>query len=111
MPDELGAAESGTSKTVRVGDRTTVRLPENPTTGYRWQVDADDERLKLVEDRFEGAEVPRGAGGDRVLVFEAVRAGSARLGLAKRRAWGSGEAVEEFSVELDVRPPPPEQQP
>jgi inhibitor of cysteine peptidase len=81
-----------------------VRLPENPTTGYRWQPEPDDVRLKLVDDRFEGAEVPRGAGGDRVLVFEAVRAGPARLHCAMRRTWGSCEPVEEFSVELDVQP-------
>ena len=104
MAIELGPADAGTSRSVRIGDLTIVRLPENPTTGYRWQPDPDDVRLKLVDDRFEGAEVPRGAGGERVLVFEAVGAGSARLHCAMRRSWGSGEPAEEFSVELDVQP-------
>jgi inhibitor of cysteine peptidase len=107
MTIELRAADDGTSRSVRIGDLVTVRLPENPTTGYRWQSDLEEARLELVGDRFEGAESPRGAGGDRVLVFEAVRAGSARLRLAKRRSWGTGELIEEFSVEFDVQPGQP----
>lgn len=104
---ELGPADAGVSRSVDIGSLTMVRLPENPTTGYRWQSDSDEARLKVVDDRFEGAELPVGASGDRVLVFEAVRAGSARLHLAKRRSWESSEPVEEFSVQLDVHPPPP----
>ena len=104
MAIELGPADAGTSRTVRIGDLITARLPENPTTGYRWQPEPDDVRLKLVDDRFEGTEVPRGAGGERVLVFEAVGAGPARLHCAMRRSWESGEPAEEFSVELDVQP-------
>ncbi|HEY5247769.1 MAG TPA: protease inhibitor I42 family protein [Dermatophilaceae bacterium] len=104
MTIELHPENSGTSRSVRISDLTTVRLPENPTTGYRWQLDSGDARLKLVEDRFEGAGTLPGAGGERVLVFEAVRAGSARLRLAKRRSWEKGKPVEEFSVELIVQP-------
>jgi inhibitor of cysteine peptidase len=104
MAIELNAADAATSRSVRIGDLATVRLPENPTTGYRWQRGPDDGRLKLVDDRFEGAGVARGAGGERVLVFEAVRAGVTTLRLARRRAWETGEPVEEFSVELDVQP-------
>jgi inhibitor of cysteine peptidase len=108
MTIELGPSDAGTSRSVHVGDVITVRLPENPTTGYRWQSDADDVRLKVVDDRFEGADVPRGTGGHRVLVIEAVKAGSARLHLAMRRSWESGAPPnEEFTVELEVQPHPP----
>ena len=103
MSVELSAADTGTRRTIQVGARVTVRLAETPTTGYRWQAD-DDPGLRLVDDRFEGAEVPRGAGGVRVLDFEAVRSGPARLRLAKRRAWGETEPVEEYLVDLEVQP-------
>lgn len=89
-----------------VGDLTTVRLPEKPTTGYRWQAASDDACLRLVDDRFDGAQSPRGAGGVRVLVFEAVRAGSASLRLVKCRSWESGTPIEEYEVDLDVQPTP-----
>jgi inhibitor of cysteine peptidase len=105
MTLDLGPADAGTHRSARVGDRAEVRLPENPTTGYRWQIASDDSRLRLVDDRFEGAQAPRGAGGVRVLVFEAVQAGSASLRLTKSRSWESGKPIEEFAVDLDVQPP------
>ena len=82
-----------------------VRLPENPTTGYRWQIASEDSCLRMVDDRFEGAQYPRGAGGLRVLAFEAVQAGSLSLQLLKSRSWESGKPIEEFTVNLDVQNP------
>jgi predicted secreted protein len=104
MPVELRAADSGTRPTVRAGDLVTVRLSENPTTGYRWEVEYDHTRLRLADDRFEGAQSPPGAGGERVLVFAAVHAGAARIRLVRRRVWEHGPPREEFWVELDVQP-------
>jgi inhibitor of cysteine peptidase len=105
MTLELGPADAGTHQSIQVADRAEVRLPESPTTGYRWQIASDDSRLRLVDDRFEGAPSPRGAGGVRVLVFEAVGAGPVSLLLKKSRSWESGNPVEEYAVHLDVQPP------
>ncbi len=103
MAIELTVEDAGTTRAVRVGDRATVRLPENPTTGYRWQTDHDETRLRLVEDRYDGPQSPRGAGGERVLTFEVLLAGPTTLRLANRRAWGDGEPVAEFVVELGAQ--------
>jgi inhibitor of cysteine peptidase len=103
MTIELHEADAGSRSGMEVGERATVRLPESPTTGYRWIADFDSTRLRLVEDRFDGPELPRGGGGERVLVFEALRSGSATLTLGKKRAWESGDPVETFAVELDVQ--------
>ena len=105
MTIELGPADTGTSRSVRVGELTTVRLPESPTTGYRWESDELGAGLLLVEDRFEGATTPRGSGGERVLVLRAVSTGPAALRLVNRRSWGGDEPAEEFSVQFDVQPP------
>lgn len=105
MPIELRAADSGTRPAARVGDLVTVRLAENPTTGYRWEAEYDQVRLRLTDDRLEGADMPRGGGGERVLVFTVVQPGPAGIRLAKKRAWEQGPPREEFSVELDAQPP------
>lgn len=104
MTLELTGEDSGTTRTVRVGERVTLRLPENPTTGYRWQADVDEARLRLVEDRFDGPQTPRGAGGERVLTFEVLLTGSTTLRLANRRSWGDGEPTAEFVVDLGAQP-------
>ena len=100
MSIELTDADSGTTRSVRVGERATVRLPENPTTGYRWQAEFDEAALRIVEDRYDGPESPRGAGGHRVLTVEPLRAGTTRLRLANRRSWGDGDPIAEFVVDL-----------
>ena len=105
MSIELGPADTGTSRSVRVGELTTVRLPESPTTGYRWESDELGAGLLMVEDRFEGATTPRGSGGERVLVFQAVATGPAALRLVNRRSWGNADPGEEFAVSFDVQEP------
>jgi inhibitor of cysteine peptidase len=102
MPIELRAEDSGTHPSVHTGDLVTVRLPENPTTGYRWEADYDQARLRLADDRFDGASAPRGSGGERVLVFEALHPGTASIRLGKKRVWEDAPAREEFRVELQV---------
>ena len=103
MTIQLRAEDAGTRARPDVGEQVTVRLPENPTTGFRCVAEYDDTRLTLVDDGFEGPGEPAGAGGERVLVFETVRGGPSALTLAKRRAWESGDPVETFAVELDVQ--------
>jgi inhibitor of cysteine peptidase len=103
MTIELTTADSGTHRTAQVGDVVSVRLPESPTTGYRWQVDVDATRLRATDDRFDPAHPGRGGGGERVLVFEVLRAGPAALRLDERRSWETGPASSEFSVQLDVQ--------
>ncbi len=100
---ELAQSDSGTRRTVRVGESVTVVLPETATTGYRWHADVDSSVLESTADRYEGPTVPRGAAGSRRLTFRALRPGATRLRLLKRRAW-ENDAVEEFTVDLDVAP-------
>jgi inhibitor of cysteine peptidase len=100
----LHQTDANAPQAVHVGDQVTVLLKESPTTGYRWQADYDKTRLTLVEDRFEGPDAPRGAGGDRVLVFEAQRSGPTTLKFDKRRDWGDTRPTDTFAIQLDVKP-------
>ncbi len=102
MHIELGEADAGTQHGLKVGDQITVRLPERPTTGYQWEAQFDDLRLRVVDDRFEGPETPRGAGGTRVLVFEATQVGPVKLALSKRRSWGDTQPIETLEFEVHV---------
>jgi inhibitor of cysteine peptidase len=100
---ELTHDDAGTTCAVRAGEPFTVRLPENPTTGYRWHPDADAHGVDLTGDAYEGSTRPVGSGGQRLLTFTAREPGTTRLRLTRRRSWEQ-DPVEEFTVELDVRP-------
>jgi inhibitor of cysteine peptidase len=106
MAAMLTPADSGSVLNVTSGDAFDVRLPENPTTGYRWTVDSTDETvLRLDASPFEsGGEAGVGGGGTRVLRFSVIGAGSATLRLKLWREWeGDGSILDRFAVTINSR--------
>jgi inhibitor of cysteine peptidase len=97
----LGPADSGREVTLKLGDRVLIRLPENPSTGYRWAVDVPDV-LNLTRDENEPGEAP-GAAGFRVFEFMADALGRAAIDLGCGRAWEpAAPPIDRFHVTLEV---------
>ena len=85
---ELEEAAAGRPVTVAVGERLRVTLPENRTTGYRWQVGGDCSWiLSAEEDHATAGSGQPGAGGTRVWVFAAKAEGKCELRFESARAW------------------------
>jgi inhibitor of cysteine peptidase len=85
--------------------RIAVRLLENPSTGYRWELEPPEGTvLKLETDTYQppATSVP-GAGGIRVFEFRAQSAGIALIRLRLRRPWESEHAHKIFEVTVRVR--------
>ena len=78
-----------TAKVIRVtvGETFAVALEGNPSTGYTWQVDADERHLEQVAQEFEPAGEGVGAAGHEICRFRALKAGKTRLALAYQRPW------------------------
>jgi uncharacterized protein YjbI with pentapeptide repeats len=107
----LGPADRGRRIDIRPGDTVTVRLPENPTTGYQWQVAADSSAAlsgiaSLIHQGFAPAATSAaGASGERTLVFEARAPGQASLRLLSKPSWrGDEAAAQDFALDLVVKP-------
>lgn len=97
----LTVQDSGKFVRVGRGETLTLRLAENPTTGYRWAVDSGG-GLEQVNDRNEGGG-GIGAGGVRVLEFRARRAGQHDLRLKHWREWeGEKSVIGVFQVRVMV---------
>ena len=96
MPDRvLTEAENGTTVDIAIGSRLTIRLRENPTTGYRWSLTGEAPGLALQSDDFrapKGAGV--GGGGMREFVFTADRAGEVSIEAILSRSWERGVTPE-----------------
>ena len=101
---ELTKADSGGEFKVRQGDVVTLRLDENPTTGYEWSVgDIESDVLKVEKSDYAQRTSGLGSGGQRVVTLGAQKAGSERIELALRRPWdGPGQAVERFTATIHV---------
>ena len=99
------SSNNGKSLDVRVGDEILVSLAENPTTGYRWELEPADGRVLGSEgDTYEMAADPAiGSGGTHQFRFAARAPGRTTIALKLRRAWASDEPpVQTFSVEVNV---------
>ena len=102
----LTRADDGGVVALRVGDRLVLRLDENPTTGYRWAMEAHDEEVVSLQHQeyrpFPHAAV--GGGGQRSWTFIAHKAGTDTLQLKLWRAWeGESSITRRFTVTLHVR--------
>jgi inhibitor of cysteine peptidase len=99
----LTAAENKKSVNVNRGDEVVIRLPESPTTGYRWAVEQVDETiLKLLsKDSAPGGAV--GGSGEAAFTFKAERPGSTAITLKLGRQWeGEQSATERFEATINV---------
>ncbi|MDX3380506.1 protease inhibitor I42 family protein [Streptomyces niveiscabiei] len=93
---------------VRAGDVVVVELPENPSTGYRWEITGIDGLDVTGDDHTPAPTGPAGAelvgaGGTRVLRLRAEQAGEGRLELVYRRSWeAEGENEGEYALRVTV---------
>jgi inhibitor of cysteine peptidase len=83
-------------------DEIVVRLPENPTTGYRWQIDRIDGVVEPSGDSYQADPTMQfGSGGIREFRFRRTAPGTARLSLKHWQAWEGDRSVDErFSISL-----------
>jgi inhibitor of cysteine peptidase len=81
--------DNGTTARVHTRDIITVRLPENPTTGYRWNVTTDPGLLTLDDTYIysDPSGKMTGAGGVRFLTLEPETTGTIHISAVYRRSW------------------------
>ncbi len=95
---------SGQSMTLPVGETLELRLPENPTTGYRWSVveNGADVLTPVEEQRGAPADGP-GAPATHRWLFRAERAGRTTIELVHHRPWeDTAGATRRFTLEVEV---------
>jgi predicted secreted protein len=107
VPIEIPDSDPPAPSTVARDDEVLIRLAENATTGYRWQLTPSGPgELALVEERFVPAsgDAGAGAGGHRLLRYVGRKPGEVRLEAVLRREWDSpGAALERRVFAITVR--------
>ena len=101
----LTQADQGKSITLQPGQTLVVKLPENPTTGFRWAIARNDEATLALRssDYAPAANVGVGGGGQRTFTFAAQKPGSVILQLKLWREWeGDSSVTKRFGVTIDV---------
>lgn len=98
----LDEKSNGSAVDIKVGETFEVSLPENPTTGYRWQQKSGP---AFVSTRFIPDPIAKpesiGAGGTRIWIFSASSVGSSQIDFDLVRA--SPPPMEKFSLTVNVK--------
>jgi inhibitor of cysteine peptidase len=104
MASSLTAADNGKSIELKVGAEATLRLPENPSTGYRWAVDAADSKIvDITQSEYAPASNAPGAGGETQWAIKAKAPGSTTIKFKRWRPWeGDKSLIERYEVTVHV---------
>ena len=95
----VGEGHNGGAISVKPGDYIIVRLPENPTTGFRWDFASKPEPVcTIAKDAFDAGTGSLGKGGTHHWEFQAVQAGTGTVKLEYRRPWEKGTRCHLMSV-------------
>jgi len=81
-------------------DKLELSLPENPTTGYRWDLKSSGEPVcKMTETHYDAPTDAVGKGGTRRWEFTIVATGATTIQLDYRRSFEpSNAAAKTFSL-------------
>jgi inhibitor of cysteine peptidase len=100
--------EKDNDRTVAIhpGESIQISLPENATTGYRWEIDHYDApfiELLATEPCYTANTV--GSGGIVAFIFQGKKIGVADIALKHWRSWeGEASVVARFHIRLNVTP-------
>jgi inhibitor of cysteine peptidase len=103
----LNESANGTTHTVPIHSNITLKLNENPTTGYSWNL-TTTEGLRVLSDGYvsdDPAGTRAGAGGVHTWNITATAAGLQDIKGVYARPWENSTAdATTFSVEISVTP-------
>jgi inhibitor of cysteine peptidase len=96
---------AGQTVDLPVGQVMELRLPENPTTGFRWVfIDTGGPACAVSGDSFRPpTSKALGAGGEHNWEIRGVRPGLCELSLAYRRSFGSEPPARSFTLKVQVK--------
>jgi len=100
---DLDASMDGQALQVKSGDRVSIELEENATTGYLWSVECDDTDISFRRETLESGDVGV-CGAPRKIRFVARIArgfdGPAHVRFVCKRPWKGGETARVIDVIL-----------
>jgi inhibitor of cysteine peptidase len=104
-PQTFTADNNGQNVTVNAGNTFQVRLPENPTTGFAWNLSFSD-GMTLLQDKYEPADTSGmkvGVGGTHSWDLKAAKTGLQTISGVYRQPWEpTSRGMENFSLNVNV---------
>lgn len=87
----LTIKDDRSSLDVSLNEEIRLELPENPTTGYGWELQHDASLTLVSADYVPGTAV--GAGGARQFILRMEKPGESTLRAIHKRGWNGEESI------------------
>lgn len=105
----VGKVDEGKTIDAQVGQKVTVRLPENPTTGYTWHVESVDRDLGAPDASYQpddnDSDRVGGASGDGTFTWKLFKPAIGSHAVTFKKSRGAeGTAADHFKFVLRVAP-------
>lgn len=107
MKQVLDESHNNRTVNLHVGEKIRIVLPENATTGYRWEIDRyNREVVGVVAEEPNYLSSPGvGSGGHVEFVLEGRKSGVGEFSLKELRSWeGDASVIARFRLYLNVLP-------
>lgn len=101
----LTETDSGKAIEMKFGDRITIILAGNPTTGYIWETASNISPVLKQSKRPEFKPQSRliGAGGEYTFCYQAAARGTRELKLVYHRSWEKKAPARTFRLKVTVK--------
>ena len=100
----IGQDDNGQTVEAHHGDWIVIRLAENPTTGYLWELGEVQGEIIVFKGSDYTPDIPilTGSGGVRTFSFLAQSSGTVNVHLELKRSW-EDTSIETFDVTIRVQ--------
>jgi inhibitor of cysteine peptidase len=84
----------------KIGEVFTIELESNPTTGYQWQENFDESKVKLLKKDINLASKKIGGSATEVFTFQSLAIGQTKICFEYKRVW-ENEGIESIEISLN----------
>ncbi len=101
----ISQTDSGKTISVCTGDIVVINLPENPTTGFQWKMDAINNNTVILEKEMfsELGNGGIGSGSTKSYVLKTLTSGNHYIQLKHWKAWEGERSVDKrFGITLSI---------
>lgn len=102
---KLDEQDNGQTVEVNSGDKITITLEGNPTTGYSWELSEFDASVvePAGEADYKSDSKLLGSGGVYTFTLNALAPGATTMKFIYHRSWEDAEPAQVFEVTLNVK--------
>ncbi len=107
IEEPINTIDSDESKDIiiKVGDKFTIALESNPTTGFSWMDGIEQDNISFIEKSFVSSQDENivGAGGIEYFTYQANEIGESEIYFTYCRPWESVQPLEQKTFHIIVQ--------